>query len=111
MIEVNIINYLSKYLDVEVYMEQPKDDKPASYVIVEKTSGGYENKINQATVAIQSYAKSMYEASKLNDRVKELLTVMANEEDIGSCKLNSDYNFTDISTKEYRYQAVFNFIY
>lgn len=111
MIEVKIIDYLNKYLDVEVYMEQPKDNKPESYVIVEKTSGGYENKINQATIAIQSYAKSMYDAAKLNNKIKELLITMAAEEDIGSCKLNSDYNFTDISTKEYRYQAVFNFIY
>lgn len=111
MIELKIIDYLNKYLDVEVYMEQPKDNKPESYVIVEKTSGGYENKINQATIAIQSYAKSMYDAAKLNNRIKELLITMAAEEDIGSCKLNSDYNFTDISTKEYRYQAVFNFIY
>ena len=33
---------------------------------------------------------------------------MINLDEIASVKLNSDYNFTDEETKQYRYQAVFD---
>ena len=33
------------------------------------------------------------------------------QDPISRVELNSDYNFTDTSTKRYRYQAVYNFIY
>ena len=32
-------------------------------------------------------------------------------DDVISCKLNSDYNYTDKETKRYRYQAVFDIRY
>ena len=32
-------------------------------------------------------------------------------DDVISCKLNSDYNYTDEETKRYRYQAVFDIRY
>ena len=31
--------------------------------------------------------------------------------EVGSCELNSDYNYTDGTKKEYRYQAVFDLVY
>ena len=30
---------------------------------------------------------------------------------IGSAKLNSDYNYTDMETKRYRYQCVYNIVF
>lgn len=36
---------------------------------------------------------------------------LAKDIKIGSVRLNSDYNFTDIEMKRYRYQAVFDIYY
>lgn len=110
MIEILIKEYLEKTLKVPVFLEhEPK--MPDSFVIFEKTSGGCNNKINSATFAFQSYGKSMFEAAKLNEDLKEALFKMVELKDIGKVKLNSDYNFTDTTTKKYRYQAVFDFVY
>lgn len=106
MIETIILNYLKTVLDVAVYMEVPMKE-PESYVVIEKTGGGQKNKVENSIVIIQSYAKDLLGAAKLNDQVKQLmLTASINE--VGGIEMNSDYNFTDLSKKKYRYQAVFN---
>lgn len=108
MIEITIKNYLDGVLDVPVYLAKPRSQKPKSFVLLEKTSGGLKDKINAATLAIQSYGPTAYDAAALNDKVK--MAILAFDE-IGGVKLNSDYNFTDTQTKEHRYQAVFDFYY
>ena len=50
----------------------------------------------------------MYEAAVLNEAVKETVEGMIELDEISKIKLNSDYNYTDTTTKEYRYQAVFD---
>jgi hypothetical protein len=55
----------------------------------------------------------MLQAMVLNDEVKDALLGdslsygLVEEDDIVSVELNSDYNFTDTETSEYRYQAVY----
>lgn len=116
-IETVVYGYLNGALDVPVYMEIPANP-PKSFVLIEKTSGGLDNHINNAVFAIQSYAGSLYDASILNDVVKVAMLGNGDDEygiidqcDISSCKLNSDYNYTDTTKKKYRYQAVFNLYY
>lgn len=110
MIELMIKNYLDEKLSVSAYLEEPRD-KPARYVLIDKTGSSEDNKIKRATVALQSYGESMYEAAKLNEEVKVLLDNIIYFEDISKAKINSDYNFTDTTTKRYRYQAVYDFVY
>lgn len=110
MIELIIKKYLDSKMSVPVYTEC-QDDMPDKYIVFEKTSGGRTNKINSATFAFQSYANSMYEAALLNESLKEVLFKIIELDEIGWIKLNSDYNFTDITTKKYRYQAVFDIVY
>ena len=114
MIEITVLNYLlSKNLSVgnDVYAEVPKDP-PDKYIIIEKTGSSRTNRIDQAMIAIQSYSKnSLLEAMELNEEIKQAMAEMPQMDDIFSCKLNSDYNFTSTSTKEYRSQAVFNMFY
>ena len=110
MIEKTILNYLNQHLVVEVYMEQP-EKPPASYVVLEKTNGGEANCINAATIAIQSYAKTMEQAMDLNEDVKAAMKEITRLPSVASAKLNSDHNFTDTSTKRYRYQAIYNMNY
>ena len=36
---------------------------------------------------------------------------LADLDEVSACRLNSDYNFTDTTTKHYRYQAVFDLVF
>lgn len=110
MIETTIIEYLSKQINVKVVAELSLD-APDRYVLIEKTGGSRENFINKATIAIQSYAESMYEAASLNELVKCAMDNITILPDVSSAELNSDYNFTDTAKKKYRYQAVYDITY
>lgn len=108
MIEVTILNYLNQNLEnITAYMERPANP-PKSYALIEKTGGGEENHIHHSTIAVKSIAESMYKAALLNEEVKDLMSSAISLDDIAKVELNSDYNFTDTSTKQYRYQAVFD---
>lgn len=107
MIEIVIKEYLDGHLAVPSFLERPKNP-PEQYVIFEKTSSSKSNYLPAATFAFQSYAPSMYEAAVLNEELKEVIESMITLDSISKIKLNSDYNFTDTETKEYRYQAVFD---
>ena len=117
MIETTVINYLtSKGLSVgeHVYAEVP-EDPPEAYVVIEKTGSGRTNRINRAMIAIQSIAdrnkKSLLDVMNINEEVKEAMDEIVLLPEIFRCELNSDYNYTNEATKEYRYQAVFNLYY
>lgn len=108
MIELIILEYLKKKLSVPVSLEE-RGVQSGSFVIFEKTSGSKENHLESSTFAFQSYGLSMYEAAKLNEEVKQAVEEMIELDAFAKIKLNSDYNFTDTSTKRYRYQAVYDF--
>lgn len=117
MIEKKVKEYLKKKLDVPALLEIPPKP-PESYVLVEKTSGSMEDWIYSATIAIQSYGESKYQAAELNEKVKEAMIGngkdtfgIISSENISSCKLNSDYPYDDLTRKKYRYQAVFDISY
>lgn len=107
MIEKTVLDYLNKSLDVSVYAETP-EEPPESYVLIEKTGEGEEDYIYSATLAIQSYAESLCCAAELNEKVKKVMADAVVIDEICKVELNSNYNYTDTTTKKYRYQAVFN---
>ena len=107
MIEIIIKKYLDGHLDVPSFFEY-ETKMPDSFILIEKTSGSERDHSKSATFAFQSYAKSLYKACELNEKLKEAVEKMINLDEIASVKLNSDYNFTDEETKQYRYQAVFD---
>ena len=80
-------------------------------MLIEKTGSARRNYIDMATVALQSYAESMFEAAALNERVKQVMYDIIALPMISKAELNSDYNFTDTAKKEYRYQAVYDITY
>lgn len=106
MIEERLIAYLSENLTVPCYMEMP-DKLSGQFVVIEKTGSYQQNKITQATFAIQSYADTLHKAALLNEEVKAAMEGMIERDDISKIQLNSDYNYTDTAMKYYRYQAVF----
>ena len=107
MIEIVILNHLKEKLDVPIYLEKPAT-APTRYVLFEKTGSGRVSRLPSSTFAFQSYAESMYESARLNELLKDAVDSLVESDQIGRVTLNSDYNFTDTTTKQYRYQAVFD---
>lgn len=107
MIEKIVRDFLSQKLTVPVRMEVPSDP-PESFVVLEKTGSGRSNRISTATIAAQSYAKSMLDAAELNEQVKAAMDDLIDLDEVCRSQLNSDYNFTDTASKRYRYQAVYD---
>lgn len=110
MIEKIVLDYLTSKLDVPCSMEL-LPDMGDSFVVIEKTGSTEDDGTESATIAVQSYGKSLSDAASLNERVKTAMKGIIELGSIGRCKRNSDYNFTDPTTKRYRYQAVFNITY
>lgn len=110
MIEVIVLKYLNNRLSVPAYMETP-EPAPEKYVLLEKTGTSRRNYICSAVFAVQSIAGSLYEAAELNEEVKAAMEKLPETENVSRCALNSDYNFTDTTTKKYRYQAVFDLVH
>ena len=110
MIELIILNHLQDKLPEPVDLEK-RSPQTGGYVVFEKTSGGKSNHLPSATFAFQSYGESLYQAAELNERVKYAVESLIELDEIRGLDLNSDYNFTDTATKEYRYQAVYDIRY
>ncbi len=110
MIEIIILNHLTSE-GITAYMEIPEGGGTPPFCVIERTGGGEESHLRSATVAIQSYGASLYLAAELNQQIIQLMDGIAEKPEIAACRLNSDYNFTDTTKKQYRYQAVFDLVY
>lgn len=106
IIEEVVRDYLDDMLTVPVLLQRTqKLTEP--YVMIEKTGGGQTNRINSATIAVQSIGGSIHVASDLNEQVKAAMADIVTLPEVSNVSLNSDYNFTDEERDEFRYQAVF----
>lgn len=110
MIELVIKKFLDGQLDVPSFFEH-KPNMPESYVILEKTGSGGSDYVHSATFAFQSYAPSLQKAAELNEKVKKVVEDLITVNEVSGVHHNSDYNFTDTETKQYRYQAVYDINY
>lgn len=109
MIEKIIINELSIALDVPVVVERA--GRVAPFVLIERTGSNKQNRINAVTFAFQSYGSTLLEAGELNERVKEAVENLRGLDSVSAVRFARDYNFTDATTKNYRYQALFDIYY
>lgn len=111
MIELDIKNFIDDNLDYPAYMELPSNS-PDTFYIIEKVGGSQDEHIDSATVAIQTYASSMYQAASL---AESLIDSMLNDfvllSNISKVELNSSYNYPDTRVKKYRYQSLFDIYY
>ena len=110
IIEKKIYDYLKRKLSVYVGMERPQNP-PESYVIIERVGGNESNYISQATIAIKSIAPTLFRAASLDHDVVTAMRDFAAVTNVSSCTLNADTNFTDTTTKEYRYQSTYIIAY
>jgi hypothetical protein len=115
----NIEKIVYDYLNAEgltAYMEFPESDPvpaevPVNFVVIQKTGSGWRDRLLEATLAIQSYAPTQYEASELNLSLIETMLGIVTRDEVAKITLNSDYEFTDTERKRPRYQAVFDIVY
>ena len=112
MIEAIVRNFLLSQtaITAPVYIDVPSDP-PAKRVVIERTGGGMVEHIRNAQIAIQSYGARRSEAAELHELILEIMPTLAALPNVSACDLNAEYDFTDTSTKEYRYQSVFNIVY
>lgn len=106
MIEETLLDYLGKSLTVPVVMER-QPGLPSSFVLIERTGSAENDYIQTASFTIQSYGQSLYQAAVLNEKVKDVMRKMVLLPSISSADLETDYEWTDPQTKEYRYQALY----
>lgn len=107
MIELTMKKFMDGRLPAPSFFEMP-EPKPPQFVLIEKTGGSSKNHIESGTFTFQSYAGSLFAAASLNEQVKATVNALIELDSVAWVKLNSDYNFTDTTTKKYRYQAVFD---
>lgn len=112
IIETSVLNYLiSRNLSVgsSIYMEVPEDPED-EYILIEKIGGGRSDQINMSRIDIQSCSKiSMERVLEINEEVISAMDEYAyNTIGVFGCDLNYNNNFTNPTTKIYRYQAGFN---
>lgn len=106
MIAKDLLDYLGEALSVGVYMESPEE--LTNYVLLDQTGSSRNDHIITTTIAVQSYAPSLYEAMVLNESVKSAMEGFAQLANVTRVELDTDYNFTNTTTKQYRWQAVYN---
>lgn len=109
-IEQTLMAYLLEKLDVPVNYRVPSGP-PDLYVIIQKTGSSRDHGLWTATFAVQSVGKDLLEVMLLNDDIKTVLPDIVEEDDIFRCECQGDYDFTNLETKESRYQAVFEIVY
>ena len=106
MIETLLIDYLKEHLEVYVGMEAP--EQTTDYVLIDKTGSSRTNHIITSTFAVQSYGASLYDALVLHRRVEAVMEGLIELNQITRVELETDYNFTNTATKQYRWQAVYD---
>lgn len=109
MIEKIVMDYLDDVMDDPAYMQE-QDDEDRYYVVL-KVGSGNVNRIDSAMIEVQSYAPSRYQAAQMNYAMIEAMDNIVTLDAIGSCKKNSDYDYTDTTKKGYRYQALFEIVH
>ena len=108
MIAKDLLDYLNSntYLSTPAYMEQP--EALTNYILLDQTGTRIANQIQTTTFAIQSYGSTLYDAMVLNEKLKVVMDGFAELGNVARVKLETDYNFTNTTTKQYRWQAVFD---
>lgn len=111
IIEETVIAHLSAALSVPVYAEEP-ENPPESFVRLEKTGEARQNHIRAATLALQSFAPTLYGASELSGEVERAMDALPDASmDVYGSHFRGSYNFTDPQSRRYRYQAVYEVTY
>lgn len=110
-VEERILTFLSKKMaPIPVYMMRP-EEPDSEYCIMEVNTGQEVNRVVGASVTVRSVAPTLYRAATLSYQVIAAMRDLVDVNNVTSCALNSNVNYTDTTTKEYRYQTLFTIHY
>lgn len=115
MLELIVYDYLSAALDVPVVFSEPTvpewDVVPEKYVLIKKLGEKNDNHLRSGSLALKSYAKTVYDAAVLDRTVRDAADRMIELDGIASAKLSSSYDSSDTTRKVNRYQSVYDFVF
>lgn len=112
-IEEFLLEKLGQALNpIPVLIEEPEENprpsfSPKEFYVLQKTGSRSNDRILSSTIAIQSYAGDKLRTILMNEALKDAAEGLLVFNEISKVELNSDYDFTDPTTKQPRYQAVF----
>lgn len=109
MIEQILQDYLRQNT-FPCYMSVPENPS-GNFCVLEKTGSDYKEGVFRATIAVQSYGNSKFEAAQLNHYVIQCMLNADTLPDVVSCTPNTDYDFPDTTRKLPRYQAIFDVVH
>ena len=109
MIEESIQNYLREN-GFPCYMSVPENPS-GNVCVLDKTGSGCEDSVFRATLAVQSYGKTKYNAAQLSHQVVQAMLDADSLPEVVRCDLVTDYDFPDTTRKLPRYQAVFELVH
>lgn len=107
MTEAFLIKWITTYLGVNAYGEKPAKE-PVEYVTVERTGGGIALEHDTASFAVQCWAKTNAQASKLAHRLALSFPDMEDEPDVCEVAVESVYRFDSPDSTHARYQITLN---
>ena len=112
MIEKIVVDYLSKKLNVPVFMgERPTRDLD-EYIVIQIIDSGRKDLIDAVTFYIYSYSNtSLLNSAEINEQVKNAMFDIVKMSEISSSKLGGGGQNIDSITKTYAYYCVFNLFY
>lgn len=107
MIAKLLLDFLNndETLDTPTYMEVPEE--LTDFVLLDQTGTSTENHIKTTTIAVQSYGATLWDAMVLNEKVEAAMKRFVRLDNVTRVELETDYNFTNTTTKQYRWQAVY----
>lgn len=113
IIEARVIACLANHLSCRVAAEVPEDfPADAALVVVSRLGERRENHLRRARLAVQSYGRSLLDAAARCEAAERALYALpAEDAGVSSCRVETSYNFTDETTKRYRYQSVVHVTY
>ena len=111
IIEQTIRNYLiTKLTNIPIEVVEPSD-APSKYIVFRVIDQGIEDHIKAVTIEAFAYGASVYEASSLNEQLKEAMLNIIELNSIFSCKLGGGGSDFNNEMKRYRYRSYFNIFY
>lgn len=110
MIEAYIRQYLDGHVQHPVSIGRPSPMPPSFYAI-KKGDSQVRNLIPTATITVYSYAPTEFEAASMSQDVTAQMLAMAEQPEICSVKLYTDFSSPDTEVKSPRYQAIFYVTY
>lgn len=110
MIEAFILQYLSGHMERPAFVGRPVS-MPPEYYAISKTDSETRNMIRTDTIAVYSYAATEYAAASMNRQVIGQMLAMAQQPEICSVRLFTDFSSPDTEVKSPRYQAIFHVTY